>query len=655
MTSNYRADIDCLRALAVLSVFAFHLEIKRFGGGFVGVDIFFVISGYLISRIIMEEISEGAFSFAAFYERRVRRILPALYGMLGLTAAVAWVVLLRGEFEDFLKSLLATVGLSSNIWFWLNTGYFDIRASEKLLLHTWSLSVEEQFYLVFPLVVWLLTRTFRKPVLAIEGVAPQARQSYPLLAVGAAAAATLLFFWASQLMLDRAPEAAFYLAPSRAGEFLIGTLLVLIRPYAPLTRQVQAAMALAGMALMLFAILRFRAINPFPGWRAAVPCLGAALVIHAFGKVPMGGSNWIVTRIGLFFGRISYSLYLWHWPVILFARLLFTDPAGLTPADRLGIFAASFLLALASYHCIEQPFRRRRIMAGRRQIFMTATFASLALGLVALAGLTTRGIQRPVDQLTASLLRYDASVISKTFTEANCFMLPSQTHEVLLQAGCLQKADGKKNILLWGDSAAAHYSKALSGLLNDSGIRLLQMTSSACAPHSRTNSAFTKPYCQSLNEYVRSKLADMNLDGIILSANWRNHSHSKYFGFEFSNLLADLAVLRIPVIVIGPPVEVYQDLPGFLARKHLLGLTHDNQDNVQRMSFETDAALRALTLAHGVPYVSILDSLCPKKVCDLYADAQTPLVWDQFHLTPEGASKVIGAIRTGLLAGLKIQ
>jgi lysophospholipase L1-like esterase len=158
-----------------------------------------------------------------------------------------------------------------------------------------------------------------------------------------------------------------------------------------------------------------------------------------------------------------------------------------------------------------------------------------------------------------------------------------------------------------------------------------------------------------LNEYMRSKLTGLNLDGIILSANWRNHSHSKYFGLEFSRLLSDLAAFNIPVIVIGPPVEVYHDLPGFLARKHVLGLKMNDQDNVQRNSFETDEALRALALAHGASYVSILDSMCPEKVCDLHADPQTPLVWDQFHLTPEGASKVINAIGAKLLAGLKLK
>ena len=297
---HYRPDIDGLRAIAVLSVLAYHLRINMFRGGFVGVDVFFVISGYLISAIILKDIAAGTFSIVSFYERRVRRIFPALIALFVGTTLLAYFFFLPTELIGFAKSLLAALFSVSNFYFWRHSGYFSAPVDTKPLIHTWSLAVEEQFYIFLPIFLFLAHRFFPRRL----------RTSIVVIALGS--------FVLSAVGAYRDPTAAFYLPHTRAWELLLGVLISLdvfpaIR--GPVLRNVST---ICGLGLISAAVFGFSAYTPFPGIAALLPCVGAALIIAA-GR---SGNSLVGRMLSLkpmvFIGLISYSLYLWHWPIIVF-------------------------------------------------------------------------------------------------------------------------------------------------------------------------------------------------------------------------------------------------------------------------------------------------------------------------------------------------
>ena len=295
---KYRPDIDGLRAVAVLSVMAFHMELSHFSGGFVGVDVFFVISGYLISAIVFSEISAGTYSITSFYERRIRRIFPALFAMLILFSVCALFYMFSSEMVNYAKSLLAASASVSNFYFWQHSGYFDAPTLNPLL-HTWSLAVEEQFYVLFPIYLWAVRRFYPK----------QLRLSVYVLVV-----ASLI---ASAIVVHFSRSTAFYMPYTRAWELLIGTVLaleVLPRLSSALLRNFAA---LLGIVMIVYSVLAYSRTTLFPGLSALVPCGGAALIIYAGEAGPTLIGRVLSWRPAVFIGLISYSLYLWHWPVIL--------------------------------------------------------------------------------------------------------------------------------------------------------------------------------------------------------------------------------------------------------------------------------------------------------------------------------------------------
>ena len=349
-SSAYRADIDGLRALAIVPVLLFHVAAPGFHGGFVGVDVFFVISGYLITGIVAREVAAGRFSLLDFYRRRALRIFPALFVMLAVYAAVAYATLLPGELAAFAKSMLATALFSSNFYFHQSSGYFAPAAHAMPLLHTWSLAVEEQFYLVWPLLLMLLAHRTRHA------------------AVGLAAVLAALSFGAAAWGVSHDPAGSFYLSHARAWELLIGALLVWLPPRVLVHRGLRELTAGLGLAAILVAVKFFNQGTPFPGPMALLPVLGAAAIIAAGAAGPTAVGRVLSLRPLVFIGRVSFSLYLWHWPLIVFAQTaLFLEQ---TAAVRMLLVLLSFGLAVLSWRFVETPFRRgtparptRRVLA----------------------------------------------------------------------------------------------------------------------------------------------------------------------------------------------------------------------------------------------------------------------------------------------------
>ena len=369
MALKYRSDIDGLRAIAVLAVIFFHAGISGFSGGFVGVDIFFVISGFLITSIILKDIQAGNFSVARFYERRIRRIFPALFPVIVFTLIIGAFLLDAIAFKAFGKSITATTLFASNILFWRESGYFDAASTTKPLLHTWSLAVEEQFYIFFPLLLVAIHRFLKSRYL-------------PLLL-----GATVISLVASIYGVYTIPSATFYLVPTRAWELLFGSLLAL--GVIPLIQShvYRNLLSITGIGLIIYSVAFYTEKTFFPGANALSPVLGASLIIYS----GLGGGAFINDLLSfkpvVYIGLISYSLYLWHWPLFAFAKyLLFRE---LTPWEVVGIILLTVIISSISYSFIEKPFRGNQpIIANRKKLFVLSAvvifIASSVGGIIAI-------------------------------------------------------------------------------------------------------------------------------------------------------------------------------------------------------------------------------------------------------------------------------
>lgn len=370
----YRREIDGLRALAVLPVILFHAGFGWVPGGFVGVDVFFVISGYLITSIILDELEEGRFTLAGFYERRARRILPALFFVMLVCLPVAWWLLLPAEMVDFANSVMAVAAFVSNILFWLQTDYFAATAEQIPLLHTWSLAVEEQYYLLFPLCMLLAWKLGKRWLVGlIAGVA--------LLSLG----------W-SEWLWRQSVEANFYLIPSRAWELMLGALTAFyLQKNVPVQGWVAQLASGLGLGLLVYAVLAFNEGIPFPSLYALMPTLGSVLLI-LFASPATWVGRLLATPVMVGIGLVSYSAYLWHQPLFVFARMQAAEEPS--AAMMAGLSVVVLVLAYASWRWVEKPFRDRRRFT-RQQVFTGALVGSLlflAIGawLVAAEGLPER-------------------------------------------------------------------------------------------------------------------------------------------------------------------------------------------------------------------------------------------------------------------------
>ena len=374
----YRPEIDGLRALAVVPVILFHAGFASFAGGYVGVDVFFVISGYLIASIIVEEMRGGRFSFVTFFERRARRIIPALYAVLLVTLPLGWLFMLPDNYENLGQSVFATVGVSNNVLLWLTSGYWDLSNEFKPLLHTWSLGVEEQFYFVFPLVMLALVPRGTRTMMWVFAIS-----------------AVLSLLLAQWFMMSK-PVAAFFLLPMRAWELLLGAMFAVTRtpgvPHQVSRGPLASVLAWIGLALILAPVFLYDSRTPFPGVAALPPTVGTLLVImfasssNAVGRLL--SLRWIVA-----IGLVSYSAYLWHQPLFAFIRLLSAEhPAAWVWAAAI---AATGVLAFLSWRFIEQPFRSRERFS-RTAIFAMTIVVGAVLGGAGLAIDRTSGFPERV-------------------------------------------------------------------------------------------------------------------------------------------------------------------------------------------------------------------------------------------------------------------
>lgn len=433
---NYRAEIDGLRAVAVLPVILFHAGFSLFSGGFVGVDIFFVISGYLITTILIEDAAKGRFSLLRFYERRARRILPALFFVMLVCLPFAWAWMLPSQMKAFSESLAAVSLFVSNILFWFESGYFAAAAEEKPLLHTWSLAVEEQYYLIFPVLLIAAWRLGRDRV-------------FWMIAVLALASLAL-----SEWGWRHAPSANFYLIPTRAWELFAGSLSAFIVH----RRGVRAnnLLATAGLAALVFAIFAFDEHTPFPSLYALVPVGGVVLLI-----LFAGAETWAARALSLRWvvalGLISYSAYLWHQPLFAFARIrTIEEPSGTL---MLALSGAALVLAALSWRFVEQPFRGPASFLKKRWQVFTLSLLGMAFFIgMALVIDQNDGFRGRFDRLVAGDVNHEIihRAIGTTYPvcEAEAIAARAVTANGFLR--CRQSRPGAVDWVLLGDSHAEH-------------------------------------------------------------------------------------------------------------------------------------------------------------------------------------------------------
>lgn len=450
---QYRREIDGLRAIAVVPVILFHAGVNGFGGGYIGVDLFFVISGFLITSIILEQKSKNSFSLMIFYERRARRILPALTVVLLFTTLASYVLLPPGLLEEYSLSLVSVSTFSSNIYFFFSSGYFATAADEKPLLHTWSLAVEEQYYLIFPVAVGLFWYLGKKRLISI-------------IAIFAA-----LSFLASHFFLMRNyTDANFYLIVSRAWELLMGSLIAFF-PFHKwnIKKSQKEIFSIFGLCLILFSIAGFDSETPFPSYYALIPTLGACLIIM-YGNSTTWVGKLLSSNLLVSIGLISYSLYLWHYPLFAFLRI---KSIGL-PRPYLFFIAIilTFVISVLTWRYVEQPFRNRKNYS-RSSIFKYSIASIIILLFMGMIGVYNRGFEQRF--VTPSYA--DSVVHSPKRTECHTKGLD------YLQPDHACKYFGDKvTWAVFGDSHTVELAYALAKSIEPMGEGLVHLSFSGCPP-----------------------------------------------------------------------------------------------------------------------------------------------------------------------------
>jgi peptidoglycan/LPS O-acetylase OafA/YrhL len=605
---KYRAEVDGIRALAIIPVLLFHAGLGVFGGGFVGVDIFFVISGFVIAAKLKSDLAAGQFSLVTFYVRRIRRLLPALTVAVAVTYLAGLVLFLPPAMEDLARSLVATVLFSANFYFWKFSGYFDLGAQNRPLLHMWSLAVEEQFYFFIPIALFVLLRYAR-------------RFAIPILLAVALASLGL-----SSVLTNVAPTANFFLLPTRAWEMLAGTLLALSSPRPIHGRSVREGIAVVGLVLMLAPVFLYDEGIAFPGLSALPPVIGTVLVIYACDGGPSIAKRLLSLAPVVWIGLISYSLYLVHWPLIVFVRTwLLRNPSTL---DAALIVAVSVLLAALLWHFVEKPFRHRgRVAPALVYAGAGVTLASLAA--VGALGIVTKGLPARMPDFHAR----HAAGGGDVWLNNRCFL---QNQPAASWAGrdCVRTVGARPNALLWGDSFAAHY---LVGLLdNESSLthNIVQYTFAGCPPVIGYRS-YARPGCEDFNSRVLQVIKDFDIATVVIAARW-----DQLRGRGLSGLADTVRRLRsagVAVHVIGqsPLFAFDTDTLRYRGAGLAGGGTagwypaFDPQINEQIRSLVGEAA-----------FVDPLPTFCHADRCD-YMRAGEVLYYDYGHLSARGSDLAV--------------
>jgi peptidoglycan/LPS O-acetylase OafA/YrhL len=644
--ADYRPEVDGLRTIAVMSVILYHAGLGLAPGGYIGVDIFFVISGYLITSIIYREVGQGKFSFLTFYERRIRRIFPALFVVMALSIPLAWWLLTPVQLKEFFQSIVATTLFASNIFFYLKSGYFSADAETIPMLHMWSLAVEEQFYIGFPILLIVIHKIKRIPL---------------NLALGVGVIGSLAYCLYKQPI---EPMGAFFLLPSRAWELGLGALVAINR-----TRLLDAigdrsglrqAIELAGMAMIVVPLFAYTAATPFPGAATIPPVLGTAIIILVSTSRGLVGGL-LASRPFVGIGLISYSAYLWHQPLFAFARAYtMTHPSMIL---SLALVALTLLLAWASWKFVEQPFRPRDGFS-QKQIYALGIGLSAVMIAIGLAGHIKQGFPERYDAKTRALAATTVPSPDRTgcHTDGLNYRKPADACRYI----------GKKvTWALFGDSHSIETGYALAEYLKARDEGLVHLSFSGCQP--ALSFSTPNPGC---NAWFKESLAWIEAQREIRNV-FMAHRHSFYLFGDQTKTYPAAPDLPPNFLTQGTPqvardaywrdyVTVIKRLSASGKRVYVMLPLPELPVNVDRYIYrQGDTGVpssdydkrNAWVLAHmaevdAIPNVTILDprkAVCDTKTCRAVIDGQA-MYFDDNHFSMAAARRFIAdAVKSGQL------
>ena len=625
---KYRPDIDGLRAIAVLPVVFYHAGLAGFSGGFVGVDVFFVISGYLITGILWREIAQGDFSILRFYERRARRILPALFAVILFSAVGAVLILTPEELSNFAMSVIGSTFFVQNFVLYAQAGYFDAASETKPLLHIWSLAVEEQFYIFFPLALLAAARWMPRRGVLI------------LLALTA-----VVSFGLSVWLMERSPAFNFYMLPLRAWELLAGSLLA-IAGTAAVAGQSRArdTVSVLGLLAILLPVHFYSIDTPFPGYTAAPAVLGATALIWAGPHSVVG--RLLAWRPLVFIGLISYSLYLWHWPLIAFHALIFPGETQL--AHGLLLVALSLVLAVASWRFVERPFRAGgKILRSRRAVFGAAAAGSALFIALAAAMLVGNGWAWRANGAVIALAEVaKQKQISDTQCKPEVMLYALRGRE---RGFCRLGAptDDVPDVIVWGDSHVGAWFPLLDAGFREAGISAYAISMAGCPiAFDLDRAEADKGGCLQAAQAIREYIATHGVKKVLIVGSWFGAMEQKntiYRGVQsddaatrranVTGAIADTGdALRELGVASGFVMTVpgaLHSVPEALFRQSQLGFHPEmrrSADNYRAVM----GPIETVAEEHFNLVLRTDNALCSSGLCDVVRDGK-PLYYDSNH------------------------
>ena len=615
---QYRADIDGLRAIAVLLVVFFHGKITAVSGGFVGVDVFFVISGFLISIIITKEQAENRFSFKTFYLRRIKRLGPALIVMLVLTTIPAYLFLFADDFEIFGRNLIHAFITTSNFFLWQNTGgYFAINTDTLPLLHTWSLAVEEQFYFIWPSLLILLTSLTK------------GRHLIKILFISLIALIAL-----SEYLANTSAHSAYFLLPARAFEMMMGALLAIAFSRLPNFNQlVNHSFSLVGVACIILPAFMLSKSSIFPGMNAFWPCLGTVLLIIS-GKDPkqMGIINQLIShKWFVLIGLISYSLYLWHWPVFVFIQYLGLELSGWI---QLSAMVLAFSLAYLSWRFVEQPIRFANLptLGSAMKKIMLPSFILLTVLYAVI------DVKNGFPERFENLAEFDKKKNFPSTVRKKCFDADKIGNVDECWLGVKkEKLDG----MLIGDSFGNHSASLVDVFAKQAGLYIHDSTSGG---HPLTTRLIAPDVYDYPPQYANERLEyALQFEHVIIAANWNTYKSPNNINYEV--ILRDLERIvsqgKKVTVIISLPFTTDENLHRLkLVKADRFVFFDDYETRIKNPAFADDHIVNEMKRRFpSIVYVDLRDAMCDQNFCDIVMN-DTIIYRNNDHFNTSGAAMV---------------